>query len=300
MSHKFFHSVIKGNIIGDGTVGDLIEWLEQYVNVLFPDNGIEYFSDNQYAGPTALKRFDHVPSAGCQESDVHHVACYVRQGNCEGRIIEIGLYLRNDCLRSLTWMKSFGKDDECWAIARAIDAALNSIIFYQEIPEIVSMAEKLPKQQKWMRETSLSEEVTVAVTPDSISVTTEGGMVLDLRSWAEEGANARFHIEPRALDWQTVLTNMKARFRLAKENRIVLPDCPGYVISDRGIEGCNGYYVLPPGGNPLDDRDYLGYFYMESNAVTAARLHRDHRQAELRCLLARLDGPASATEAKAA
>lgn len=289
MSKKFFCSVKQGRQIGDGTVGDLVDWLETYVNLLFPENGIEYFSDNRYGGKNALKRFQPMPVSGSKPEDVHHVVCYVRPGNCEGRIIEISLYLRDDSLKSLTWMKTFGSEDESWEIARAIDAALSQILFWYETPEIVEMAQKLPKEQKWRRETSLADEVIVSVTADALKVTTASGAVFDDRSWKNEDRNARFCVEPRLLDWEKVLTNMKARYRVVKENRLLVPDCPGYVISDRGVEGCNGFYVLPPGGNANDDRDYVGYFYMEQNAIKAAQLHRDGKTAELASLIAGLE-----------
>lgn len=41
----------------------------------------------------------------------------------KGRIIEVALSLRSGEYKSLTWMKTFGKADECWEIARAIDEA---------------------------------------------------------------------------------------------------------------------------------------------------------------------------------
>ena len=159
---SMFNATCKANVVGDGTVGATIAWLEKFINVLFPDNGIEYWSDNQYGtGSRYLKRGDLVPGAGCTDGCVHHVACYVRPGNCEGRIIEVALSLRDGQFKSLTWMKTFGKEDECWQIARAIDEALNSIIFWEEVPELVSMSEKVPRQQNWHRQTSLAEEVTI-------------------------------------------------------------------------------------------------------------------------------------------
>lgn len=168
---SMFNATCKANVVGDGTVGATIAWLEKFINVLFPDNGIEYWSDNQYGtGSRYLKRGDLVPGAGCTDGCVHHVACYVRQGNCEGRIIEVALSLRDGQFKSLTWMKTFGKEDECWQIARAIDEALNSIIFWEEVPELVSMSEKVPRQQNWHRQTSLAEEVTILSGTDKVLV----------------------------------------------------------------------------------------------------------------------------------
>ena len=52
-----------------------------------------------------------------------------------------------------------------------------------------------------------------------------------------------------------------------------MPDLPGYVISKRGVD-VEGFYVLPPGGNELDDRTYLGYFPNADAAITASRDHK--------------------------
>ena len=272
---SFFNATCKANVVGDGTVGATIAWLEKFINLLFPDNGIEYWSDNQYGkGPRYLKRDDRLPGAGSADDCVHHVACYVRPGNCEGRIIEVALSLRGGEFKSLTWMKTFGKVDECWLIARAIDEALNSIIYWNEVPELVAMSEKMPRQQSWHRQTSLTEEVTILSGTDKVLVKTASGLVLDDRCWggqAYAGSNATAVTQ----DWVTVLTNTNAKFKLVKDttDRLTVPDLPGYVISKRGIE-VDGFYVLPPGGNENDDRTYLGYFPDAAAAIQASRDHQ--------------------------
>ena len=271
---SYFNATCKADAVGDGTVGALVAWLEKFVNVLFPENGIEYFADNQFGRGRALKRDDRVPGAGVADDCVHHVACYVREGANEGRIIEVMLYLRGDVFKSLTWIKSFGSADECWAIARAIDAALNSIIYWNEVPQLVSMADKVPRQYNWHRQTSLTEEVTILSGMDKVLVSTASGLVLEDRSW-EGQAYAESQATAVALDWVTVLTAMKANFKLVKDapDRLAVPDLPGYVISKRGVD-VEGYYVLPPGGNPNDDRDYLGYFPNGDAAIAASRDHK--------------------------
>ena len=254
MKESFFNAVTSNTkMVGDGTAGDLVDWLERYINVLFPDNGIEYWADNRFGGPTRLKRQDKVPTdgRGVADDEVHHVACYVREGANEGRIIEVLLYLRGDIYKGLCWIKSFGNADECWMIARAIDGALDSIIFWHELPEIVAMADKMPRQQRWSRETLLKEEVTILTTTDRLLVSTPSGLVLDDLSWADQPNLAKFAIEARVKDWSTVLTNMKATFKCV-----------------------DGFYVLPPGGNEHDDRTYLGYFPDADKAIAAAREHQ--------------------------
>jgi hypothetical protein len=273
---SFFNATCKANVVGDGTVGATIAWLEKFINVLFPDNGIEYWSDNQYSkGIRNLKRGDLVPGAGCTDDCVHHVACYVRQGSCEGRIIEVALSLRGGEFKSLTWMKSFGNADECWQIARAIDEALNSIIFWEEVPELVSMSEKVPRQHNWHRQTSLAEEVTILSGTDKVLVFTTSGLILDDHCWADQKTNAGSNATAVTQDWVTVLTNTNAKFKLVKDttDRLTVPDLPGYVISKRGVD-VEGFYVLPPGGNELDDRTYLGYFPNAQAAIQASRTHQ--------------------------
>lgn len=51
-------------------------------------------------------------------------------------------------------------------------------------------------------------------------------------------------------------------------------DLDGNVISDRSVEGCTGYYVLPPAGNPSDDRDYVGFASNATEALTMALEHK--------------------------
>lgn len=279
MTNKFFNAVTKGKQIGDGTVGDLVDWLEKYINILFPENGIEYWADQRFGTDNSLQRFHPVPNASCDDEGIHHVACYARQGGCEGRLIQISLYLRNGTYKSLSWIKTFGNADETWMIVRAIEDVLSTLFFLHESPEIVDMAFKLPRQQTWYRETSLTEEVTLAVSPYALSVTTPSGLVFDNRNWVSEGNNAKFHVEARVTDWVTVLTNLKATFKQVKEGRIAVPYLPGYIISDRGVEDISGYYVLPPDCNPLDDRLYLGYFPTGELAIEAACQHLSQKQA---------------------
>lgn len=282
MYSKFFNATCKANGVGDGTVGALVSWLEQFINVLFPENGIEYWSDDRYGKGRYLKRDLAVPAEGLTDDSAHHTACYVREGSNEGRIIEVALYLRGDELKSLAWIKTFGNSDECWSIARAINDALNAIIFWNAVPEMVAMSAKVPRQHSWYRRTSLEEEVTVLSTADTVQVTTASGLVLDNRSWVGQTRYAGSNPKVVTQDWITVLTNTKCFFKVIEEtaDRLVVPDLPGFVISKRGIE-VEGFYVLPPGGNELDDRTYLGYFPDEQSAIKACRDYLGQHQLPL-------------------
>lgn len=275
MRSVFFNAVTSQSVVGDGTVGDLVDWLEKYVNIIFPDNGIEYWADQRLSGHNSLKRFQKVPLADGSDDGIHHVACYPRHGTCEGTIIEVALYLRSDVFKSLTWIKSFGSLDECWTIARAIGDALSSILCWSKCPEIVEMAGKLPKANSWHRHTSLTEEVEIHSTSEHLTVTTPSGIVFDDRSWKDKGLYAHHDVEARVKDWKSVLTAMKVRFTLTNETHFVVDDLPGYVFSNRGVEGCSGVYVFPPGKDKHDDRQYLGYFVKHDEAIAAARSHKE-------------------------
>lgn len=275
MKAKFYNAVRNGACVGDGTVGALVDWVEKYVNVIFPENGIEYWSDQAFGGSNALPRGALLPVDGAGDESAHHVACYVRGGTNEGHIINVLLYLRNDTYKSVTWAKTFGSSEECWQICAALTDALEDILFFKEIPEIVDMADKVPRQHRWHRETNLTEEITISSTMSSLKVATCSGLVLDSRSWVNKGENAHFYVESRVKDWQTVLTNTKCHFKMATERRVIVDDLPGYLITDRGVEGNEGMYVLPPDGNELDDRTWLGYYKTPGAAIQAARQHRD-------------------------
>ncbi len=271
---SYFNAVSSADVVGKGTVRDLVAWLEKFVNVVFPENGIEYFSDVQHGNGRGLKPEDLVPGAGLDEKSIHHIACYVRPGSCEGRIIEVALCLRNGVFKSLAWVKTFGSADESWEIARAFDDALNSIIFWKEVPELVSMSEKVPRQHSWHRQTSLKEEVTILSSKDRVLVSTPSGLVLDDRCWEGQTTYKSSKAAAVTQDWVTVLTGLNAKFKQVEGplDQLTVPDLPGYVISKRGVE-VDGFYVLPPGGNPDDDRDYLGYFPNGDKAIAAAREH---------------------------
>ena len=275
---KFFNAVTKGNIIADGTVGALVNWLEQFINVLFPENGIEYWSVNQYTGQRGLLYDAPVPKYGDGPQDVRHAACYVRPGGCEGRAIEVALVLNDDSISRLAWIKTFDKDDAAWLVARAISEVLTSILYWDEIPEIVDMSLKVPRQYRWYRETNLKEPVTIASTLQQITISTRSGVVLENRSWADQGVNAKYVVEARLKDWKTVLTNLKVRFEEVTEKRAAFDDLPGYLFTDQGVEGVDGFYVLPPGGRIHFDCDWLGYYPNLDEAVRAARAHRDSKQ----------------------
>ena len=90
--------------------------------------------------------------------------------------------------------------------------AVNAKFAYEEVPEIVDMSLKVPRQYKWCRTTNLREEVVITATLNSIRVASSG-VILDEREFSQHGSNARFYVESRLKDWETVLKNVKADFK---------------------------------------------------------------------------------------
>lgn len=269
---KFFYLTQPG-VVGRGTVGDLTHWIEDYANIVAPGNGVEYWSDNQYTNHHGLKPGDVLPEFGRGPDKIHHAACYVREGHCEGRVIEVGFYRNDSQLLSLTWAKSFGSEEECWLIARAVSVALDSICNRNAVPEIVAMSRLLPRQYPSSRVTNLRGQVRVIASPVSVTVIDPAGEVIESLSYISYPDVATYYAERRLEDWSLVLSSAGAKFEVYREGHFVLPDLPGYLFTDRGVEGCTGIYVLKPEGNPNDDRDYLGFFQDVPKAIAGAQSH---------------------------
>ena len=277
MANCFFNAVATNSKIGKGTIEDLCSWMEKYVNVLFPENGVEYFSIDKFRdGNSTYLPTDPIPDG--TTGDIRRIACFAYQGYSEGRRIEAAVGFVGYVFRQLFSIKSFGKSEECWQVARAMEEALSSIIHFGEVPEIVSMAEKLPKGWNYSRETSLKTTVIVHSTKDAVRVATANGQIFDQRSWKGlHPGNAKYAVEAVVKDWRTVLTNMRANFTeevSLDEEVVIREEIPGYFISNRGEEG-GGFYVLPPDGRSVCSIDYLGKFPDADSAVTAAINHQN-------------------------
>lgn len=274
-TRTLFKSIRAGKSIGNGTVQELVNWLEKFINISFPDNAIDYWSTDRYGSQNFLQVLEQVPSNGCSEECIHHVACYVREGRSEGYRIEVLLAFRDGTFKSLTAAKTFGKDDENWMIARVVTTVLQSILFDERIPEMVDMASRVPKDSSYDPESNLLDVITISSTQTAVKVFTGNNLILDDSDWSDEGNNSSYCVASRIHDWKIILTNMKKKFVETSDKILILEDLSGYVISDRGVTDITGFYVLPPGGNPKDDRTYLGYFNTAERAITAARNHRD-------------------------
>jgi hypothetical protein len=221
---NYFNATSSGKQLGNGTKRDLADWLELYVNVLFPDNSIDYWSDaDRFTEEVTL-----VPNTDTHHHNLRFFACYVRKGNSEGYRIEVLAMLQNGTHLELVAAKSFGSADVCWNIAAAISDAMESAYFYHNVPEIVEMAKLLPRSWSSSRETILTEPVDVVVTASTIKVRIPGAPEWK-RDFTDKGDNAKFYVESYLKDWNTVLTNMSAKYNL-----ITAPGLPA------------GFYSLGP------------------------------------------------------
>lgn len=262
MRTKFFNAVKKGTF---STAGELVDALEKITNTLFPENGMEYWSDNRYA-TAAYKKDSTLPADG----DVHHVAVYVRLGNCEGRVIEVFLNLRDGGFKNLTWAKTFGSGKECWEIAEMLTEVLESIFVWREIPVILEMTDKMPRQQTWHRETNLRKKVTVDVSLDTLRVSA-GDLILEDLDCRHAEENAHFTIDGYLKDWIKVLQCLKADFEVILPKTVNLPSLPGYVFLPQGGDHIEGYQVFLPGEACNDE---VGDFDNLTEAICAAHRHK--------------------------
>ena len=143
MQTKYCHAVRKMTQIGDGSRRDMASWLEKYCNALFPENGIEYVTtEDRTGGPSK-------PVPGVM--DVHHVAVYWHDGNCEGRIIRVALCLKDQSFFEIAYMKLFSPVEECMELTRALNEAVASMVIWEEEPLLVGMFTKVPKRYSYER-----------------------------------------------------------------------------------------------------------------------------------------------------
>lgn len=192
---------------------ELRSWIEDLVKALFPDNGIEYFAD-----PTRLdNRTDAPPELTPKEGKpawVSSVVCAVFHGANEGRHIDVSLRLRNGTVKHVTWAKSFGPADECWAIARVISEALELIFHYQEQPEIVDMYRLLPREHQWLSAVKIPSGVTLERDEASVSLRLAGNVLLTQRRFGGRVDIRKVMMNAYQQDWLTLLQAHKVPVKL--------------------------------------------------------------------------------------
>ena len=150
MSSVFFHAVECGEpVIGDGSAAALVAWLQDYVQALFPQNSIEYWSTHEWStGPTELKSGDPVPVYGSGEDPFISAGCWANNGVSEGREIQLYLVRKSRALERLAWIKTFDTEEISWQIAHALQCALESYLRFRELPSLVELFRTLPDSLK--------------------------------------------------------------------------------------------------------------------------------------------------------
>lgn len=192
-------------------VGRLVDWLERYVNGLFPDNGIEnwYVPKRMPDMGPFLAREDALPDG------IHHVVSSVAPGSNEGDYVYVGLNAHDGTTLRLASVKSFGGSDECWAVARLCSEALTAIFGFHEQPVFVDLWLKLPRDQSWHRNTSLIGEVCLReIGADSARVI--AGDCVELDALQFRSPNAILAREAYLADWETLLRAQGLRVRREK------------------------------------------------------------------------------------
>ena len=262
MASKFFNAVKKGSF---ATAGDLVAALEVLTNTLFPENGVEYWSDNRYT-KGGFKASAPLPEV----EKLSHAAAHVRDGHNEGRVIEVYFYFNDGSAKNLTWAKSFGNTEECWQIAQMLTEVLDSILLYNEVPAIVEISQKIPRQYAWYRHTSLTEMVNLVVGVDSLKVSA-GDLILDDLTFSELGEYAHFRVDAYLKDWVRVLNKMKAAHQVILPKEVSVADLLDYRFIPVGSSLIEGYRVAAPAEH--NDTN-LGFFESLNDAICAARMRQ--------------------------
>lgn len=201
-----------------GTTGALAQWLEQYINALFPESGIEsWYVPKRYPDMGSFLAGDDVlPEC------VHHVACCAANGANEGRYIYIGVIDKETRYRQIAAVKSFGSAEECWAIARACSEALTLVFHFHEQPVFRELWLKLPRAQSWHRSTSLVGEVRLcSLGTERLEVIAADGTPIDKIAFSGPASDVKR--KAYAEDWATLL---RAQGLTVCQDSIEVAPCP--------------------------------------------------------------------------
>lgn len=138
------------------------------------ENGIEYWSGHDFQFRCKRAASKSVPQAGFEPTSVHHVACYVRGGSYEGNIIENSLVLRDGTLFNLDWVKTFGKEEENWMIARALESVARQHHLLAGSAGTRRHGQEA-SAQRHERRSNLTERVELVFDEQHVTVRTESG-----------------------------------------------------------------------------------------------------------------------------
>lgn len=283
MKSPFFKSTTSSqNVLAD--IASLRQFLSDYINIIYPNIDIDYWSDDKYL--EAAYRNNHpLPTTGNNAKDVREVAAYSVKGGSEGYRVRVFLQLNDGTHQFLASCKVFGTAKDSWDIAIAVSEVLENLIFLQRIPNLVAMHAMLPRKNKRDIDSTLDSPVILSQSSSSLLICTLTGFVIDIIDLKYDGFTSSQDIENYRQDWEYVLGINGVQFSVQNQKVYPFIDLPGYIISDRGVPDITGAYVLPPNGNPHDDRDYLGYFKTIDEAVAACKAHQSAQVLRKRLLV---------------
>lgn len=216
---SFFHSVrsaVRGADESISTLGKLREWLADFIAVTVAPGGLEYWSsytDHPYEA-------DDRPTAALftQDAPIKHAYAYAVQGSSEGYIVEMGLSYRTSPaprLMPLFWIKLLDAEDVAWRVALAISAALNSIVLWDELPQIVDFAKALPHRNGMSQAYYIScDEPLIFRSADaSFSVFGERtGKCWFVHEYPPLSKTSPFYVEALRNDWIALATALQISY----------------------------------------------------------------------------------------
>lgn len=267
-----FHSSFSPTKPNFASIRDLTDFLQTYIRIVLPDNGIEYWSTGHHLSPSAFNENDPVPVFGRDTEKYQSVAAYMVMG---GEALRMNVaFIRGDSTHKLlTSCKIFGPHDDAWLIARAITEVLNDIVFYEQMPAIVEIHKKLPRSSPYSWESTLKGDVYIDYSPFTLTIKTGHGDTLDHYDYSTKPEIANFFIDKYLQDWYRVLRSQRLSYKLNQVKRYQTPDLPGYVFDLRGTPDSPLIYVLKPGGDFDNQDDFIGFDMESEKAVMRARKH---------------------------
>lgn len=213
MNDLFFSALLTDHKpIGDGTAGALVSWLETYLQALFPENSIEYWSRNEWSEhPLDLKPSDLILTSPEAEVRYRSAACWTTPGTSEGQILEVYLLRYDRFVYRLAWVKTFDSTDTCWRMVRALQAALEEYLLQDAVPAVVSLYQAFLVHKKAIeRRAPANEPLTLNASAETLQVLTTQGQVLFEQHFT--GTAAQELAQAYLTDCRRVLGNLGLSF----------------------------------------------------------------------------------------
>jgi len=127
-------------------ISALAEYLQKFINTVFPENNICYWETNF---PVNHMAEFYIGLA------FNHAACYVKSSIGADEVIDIRIALGSDRFQQVIRAKSRGESDENWAIARAAAKVIDALYNNRELPVITDIVNALPSEYKDARGMSI-------------------------------------------------------------------------------------------------------------------------------------------------